>query len=91
MDAPLLRMLTDVIFQDDILQRNLASSNYSQAVLSRTVWIRTPFFVKALEFSQFSLTGKAVVESPYVDRPLFMSRTQGIKVICVFWGWYTQR
>lgn len=61
MDAPLLRMLTDVISQDDILQRNLASSNYSQAVLSWTVWTRTPFFVKALEFSQFSLTGEAVV------------------------------
>lgn len=61
MDAPLLRMLTNVISQGYILQRNLASSNNSQAVLSRTVWIRTLSFVKASEFSQFSLSGKAVL------------------------------
>lgn len=75
--APLLRMLTDVISQDYILQRNLASSNNSQTVLSRTVWIRTLFFVNALESSEFSLCGEAILESTY-DRqtPFYVQDTR---------------
>lgn len=34
-DAPLVMMLTHVISQDYVLQRNLSSSDNSQAVLSR--------------------------------------------------------
>lgn len=62
MDAPLVMTLTDVISQDDILQRKLSSSNNSQAVLSRTVWIKTSFFGKTLDLPELSLCGKAVVE-----------------------------
>lgn len=62
MDAPLVMTLTDVISEDNILQRKLFSSNNSQAVLSRTVWIKTPFFVKVLDFLELSLCGKATVE-----------------------------
>lgn len=62
MDSPLVMMLTGIISQDDILQRKISSSNNSKAVLSRTVWIKAPFCVKALYFPELSLCGKAVVE-----------------------------
>lgn len=61
MDALLAMVLISVISQDDIFQINLSSRNNSQAVHNRIVWIKPPF-VKALDFPELSLCGKAVAE-----------------------------
>jgi len=84
MDAPLAMTLTDTISQDDICQIKLSSSNNRQAVLRRPVSIKTTFFVKALDFSELSFFCKQLWKGHAMDRPLFISKTQGIKEICVF-------
>lgn len=53
MDTLLVMSLTDVISQDDILQRMLSSSDNNQTVLSRTIWFKT--LLDILRYSWASL------------------------------------